>query len=358
MKKIITLSIVVVLTLAMLVGCGAPAETASQSPSAAAEESPSAAPEESPSAAPEESPSAPAEGTTYKIGFSNCSQDTPFFANMTPIIEDYAGAMGHEVIAISADNDVVKQNQDIQDLISAGIQILLINPVNEEGPVAGIEACNKAGIPVITVDKDVSEGSTVWVGRDNVTMGRMVGEYLIELLGGADAATGTILEIQGTAGSTTMMARRDGFNEAIAAAPGLTVVQSSYCDFDRSKAIPATQDMIQANDNIVAIFGHNDDMALGAAQVCQESGLDDVLVTGVDGLMEAVLAIETGGYAVTTSNDPVLLAQTAVDVGLKVLAGETLDSFVDAGTVVINKDNVAEYADASLDFATMVGKDL
>ena len=289
----------------------------------------------------------------FTIGFSNCSQDTPFFANMTPIIEDYAKTKGVKVVSLNADNDIVKQNKDIQDLLSQGIDALIINPVNEDGPSAGIEACNNANVPVITVDKNVKKGYTAWVGRDNVEMGRLVGERLVELLGG-ESAQGTILEIQGTAGSTTMMNRRDGFHEAIDKVPGLKIVQSSYCDYDRSKAIPATQDLLQANKDVVAIFGHNDDMALGAAQVCGEQGFSDIKVCGVDGLMEAVLQIESGKYACTASNDPVLMGQTAVDTALKILNGEEVEEFVDAGTVVIDGENVKDYADETLDFATMV----
>lgn len=294
-----------------------------------------------------------ASASELKIGFSNCSQDTPFFANMTPIIEDYAKEKGISVVSLNADNDIAKQNKDIQDLISQGINVLIINPVNEDGPSAGIEACNNADIPVITVDKNVKTGYTAWVGRDNVEMGRLVGEKLIEMLGG-ESATGTILEIQGTAGSTTMMNRRDGFHEAIDKVSGLKIVQSSYCDYDRSKAIPATQDLLQANKDVVAIFGHNDDMALGAAQVCAEQGFTDVKVCGVDGLMEAVLQIEADKYACTSSNDPVLLGQTAVDTAIRVFDGEEVEEFVDAGTVVIDSENVSEYADDALDFATMV----
>lgn len=331
-----------VITVAMLVataGCGSKAPTEGSS-----------APNASDPAAAEESSS---EGGDLTIGFSNCSQDTPFFANMTPIIQEYAQGLGVKVVALNADNDISKQNQDIQDLVSQGIDILIMNPVNEDGPSAGIEACNNADIPVVTVDKNVKSGYTTWVGRDNQEMGRLCGERLVELLGGEDAE-GTILEIQGTAGSTTMMQRRDGFHEAVDKVPGLTVVQSSYCDYDRSKAIPATQDLLQANSDIVAIFGHNDDMALGAAQVCGEKGMSDVLVCGVDGLMEAVLQIQEGKYAITTSNDPVLLGQTAVDAAIQIHNGEEVEDFIDAGTVVIDAENVDEYADPNLDFATMV----
>lgn len=290
---------------------------------------------------------------TYKIGFSQCILDSPFYVSMKDVAESYAKELGIEFVYADAQNDVSKQNTDIQDLISGGIDALILNPVNAEGVKPGLEACKAAGIPVITVDRNVSEGNTAYVGRDNEEMGRLVGEALVKLLGGKDKAKGKILEVQGTAGDTVMMARRDGFEKAVAEAPGLKVVQSAYCDYTRSKAVTATQDLIQSNPDIVAVYGHNDDMSLGALQVLQENGVKDVVVTGVDGLMEAVKKIQEGSYAITTMNDPGSLGKAAVDTALKVLKGESYEKYVDAGTGVIDSSNVADYVDDSLTFAAM-----
>ncbi len=293
------------------------------------------------------------EDGTYKIGFSQCILDSPFYVSMKDVAESYAKEIGVEFVYADAQNDVSKQNTDIQDLISGGIDALILNPVNAEGVKPALEACKAAGIPVITVDRNVSEGNTAYVGRDNEEMGRLVGEALVELLGGNENAKGKILEVQGTAGDTVMMARRDGFEKAIAAAPGLKIVQSAYCDYTRSKAVTATQDLIQSNPDIVAVYGHNDDMSLGALQVLQENGIKDVVVTGVDGLMEAVKKIQDGSYAITTMNDPGSLGKAAVDTALKVLKGEPYEEYVDAGTGVIDAGNVADYVDDSLTFAAM-----
>ena len=267
--------------------------------------------------------------------------------------EEYAKELGVDLTIVSADDDVTKQNNDINDMITSGIDALIVNPINAEGIAPSIEACTNADIPVITVDRNINEGYTAYVGRDNEEMGRLVGEALVEYLGGKDAAEGTILEIQGTAGDTVMMARRDGFEAAVAEAPGLEVVQSAYCDYTRSKAVTATQDLLQSNDNIVAVYGHNDDMSLGAAQVLQEQGIEGVAVCGVDGLMEAVMAIEDGTYAITTMNDPGSLIKAALDTTLKILNGEEYEEYVDAGTGVIDSSNVADYVDESLAFAAM-----
>ena len=290
---------------------------------------------------------------SYKIGFAQCTLASPFYVSMKDVAEEYAKELGVDLTVVSADDDVTKQNNDINDMITSGIDALIVNPINAEGIAPAIEACTNADIPVITVDRNINEGYTAYVGRDNEEMGRLVGEALVELLGGKDAAEGTILEIQGTAGDTVMMARRDGFEAAVAEAPGLEVVQSAYCDYTRSKAVTATQDLLQSNDNIVAVYGHNDDMALGASQVLQEQGVEGVAVCGVDGLMEEVMAIEAGTYSITTMNDPGSLIRAALDTTLQILNGEDYEEYVDAGTGVIDSENVADYVDESLAFAAM-----
>ena len=279
---------------------------------------------------------------------------SPFYVTMVDEFENYCKEKGVEPMAISADEDVQKQNQDIMDMIAAGIDALILNPINLESVQTGIDACVEAGIPVITVDRMASSGGTAVVKRDNYEMGRLTGEALLEALGGADKAEGTILELQGTAGDQVMMDRRDGFESVFEGVEGINIVQSVNCDYVRAKALTAAQDMIQGNDNIVAIYGHNDDMAMGGLQAAQEAGLEDVLVCGVDGLMEAVEAIANGeGYVATTLNDPGTELKVAADTAIKVLNGEDFEEEVDAGTGLIDTSNAADYVDDSLSFAAM-----
>ena len=296
------------------------------------------------------------EAESYKIGFSQATMASPFYVTMVDEFEKYCEENGVEPMAISADEDVQKQNQDIMDMIAAGIDALILNPINLESVQTGIDACVEAGIPVITVDRMASSGGTAVVKRDNKEMGRLVGERLLEELGGAEAAEGTIIELQGTAGDQVMMDRRDGFESAFEGVDGITIVQSVNCDYVRAKAVVAAQDLIQANldNNIVAIYGHNDDMAIGGMQAAQEAGLEGVLICGVDGLMEAVEAIANGeGYICTTLNDPGTELKVAADTAIKVLNGDDFEEEVDAGTGLVDTANAAEYVDESLSFAAM-----
>lgn len=283
-------------------------------------------------------PTASAEGLV--IGFSQVTLQSPFYVELREGAEAAAAAENDELIFLDANGDVSKQNNDIQDLITRGVDVLILNPVNPEAVIPSIEAAQEAGIPVITVDRPVTEGAVAHVGRDNVEMGRLVGEAIVNALNNEPSK---IIEIQGDAGGIVMMNRRDGFHSAAEAA-GMTIVEGPYAEYIRANAVVAMQDLLEAHPDVKAIYAHNDDMALGALQVLRESGRDDVLVAGVDGLSEALeIMEESGQYVATALNDPRYLGDVTIQTARQVVAGEEVPEFVDAGTTLVTPDNVGEF---------------
>jgi ribose transport system substrate-binding protein len=256
------------------------------------------------------------------------------------------GEAGTAVKTVAADDaltigfsQATKQNNDVQDLITRGVDVLIINPVDPKGIAPALAAAEAAGIQVVTVDRPVESGAVSFVGRDNEAMGKLVGDQLVATLGDAG---GTVVEIQGDAGGAVAAARSAGFHDAVDAVPSIEVVEGPYANYVRSEAVTAMQDLLQANPDVKAVYAHNDDMALGAMQVLGENGRSDVKVFGVDGLMEAVEAIADGDqYVATAVNDPGSEGASAVDTASSVARGEAVDEFVDAGTGLISKDNAS-----------------
>lgn len=285
------------------------------------------------------------------IGFSQCTLDSPFYVALMDAAKAEAKTHGVAFTYLDAQNDVQKQNNDIMDLINKGVDVLLINPVDPEGVTPSVESAQRAGIPIVSVDRSISGDIDSLIGRDNKVMGKVAGDLAVELLGGKGKAQGKILEVQGAAGGSVMMARRDGFHQAVDQETGITVIQSPYCDYVRSKAVKATQDIIQAHPDIDLIYAHNDDMALGALQVFEQNG-KNVHVVGVDGLMEAVKAIMDGRYDGTAMNDPAVLGKLAVQTAIKLANGESVETFIDGGTGLIDSSNAAEFYNESNTFAT------
>lgn len=288
------------------------------------------------------------------IGFSQCTIQSPFYVSLMNAASAKAKEMGARLIYADAQENISKQNADVMDLITRGIDILLLNPVNAGGVAPAINAAKEAGIPIVTVDRPISgSAAKVFVGRKNYDMGKLAGQVAVELLGGPGKAKGKIIEIQGAAGDQVMMDRRDGFHSVVEKEKGVKIIQSPYCDYVRSKAISAFQDLIQTHPDVDLVYAHNDDMALGAVQVLKQNDrLNDVFVVGIDGLMEAIKAIKNGEMNATVLNDPQYLGELAVEVALGILDGKDYPEFVDAGTGLVTTENAADFYNEDLTFAS------
>jgi ribose transport system substrate-binding protein len=280
------------------------------------------------------------ETQSLTIGFSQATQQSPFYVALGDGVRAAAEAAGATLIYVDANGDIEKQNNDIEDLITQGVDALLINPVDPQGIAPSMASAEAAGIPVITVDR-FAEGAIAHIGRDNVAMGRLVGDAVLAELG---SEGGKILEIQGDAGGTVAMDRSAGFNAAFEGVDSVTVVQGPYAEYIRANAVTAMQDLLQAHPDVRAVYAHNDDMALGALQVLLENGRTDVLVSGVDGLMEAVEAIANGDqYVATSLNDPISLGAIAARTALAAANGETVDAYIDAGSGLVDGSNASSF---------------
>jgi len=277
---------------------------------------------------------------TITLGFSQATQQSPFYVELGTGVKEAAEADGAELIYVDANGDVTKQNNDIEDLITKNVDVLLINPVDPQGIAPALASAKAAGIPVITVDRS-AEGALAHVGRDNVAMGKLVGDAVSDALG---AEGGKIIEIQGDAGGTVAMDRSSGFHSSFEGNDAVEIVAGPYAEYIRANAVTAMQDLLQANPDVKVVYAHNDDMALGALQVLKENGREDVLVAGVDGLMEAVEAINDGDqYVATSLNDPISLGAVAAETAIAAANGEDVDAEIDAGSALVSKDNAAEY---------------
>lgn len=279
-----------------------------------------------------------------KIGFSQVTLQSPFYVQLKEGAEAAAKASGNTLVFLDANGDVSKQNNDIQDLITQGVNAIIINPVNPDAVVPSLEAAVSAGIPVITVDRSVNgEGVTAHIGRDNKKMGELVGEAVVAKLKADGVESAKIIEIQGDAGGAVMMDRRDGFHKALEGTKH-TIVAGPYAEYIRANAVTAMQDLLQANPDVKVVYAHNDDMALGALQVLQESGRNDVSVAGVDGLSEALETMSKGDHYIATAlNDPKYLGDVTIQVAIQAAAKKDVPKFVDAGTEVVTKANVSKF---------------
>lgn len=258
----------------------------------------------------------------YIIGFSISTLNNPFFVTLSEGAEARASELGAGISVVDAQNDAAKQASDIEDLIQQDVDLIMINPVDSEAVATAVESANSADIPVITVDRSVEGGEVVsHIASDNVAGGAMAGEYLLSLVGeGAQVA-----ELQGIPGASATRERGEGFNNV--AQESLDVVAQQTANFDRAEGLTVMENILQSHPDIVGVFAHNDEMALGALEAIEAAG-KDIEVVGFDATEDAVQAVEEGRLAGTVAQKPELIGETGVETAVQFLDGEEVEASI------------------------------
>ena len=239
----------------------------------------------------------------------------------------------------SASNDSETQIEQIRELLTAGIDLLIVSP-NEAKPLTPIiEEVYQSGIPVILIDRKTnSDAFTVHIGADNFEIGFTAAEYLASHLEGKNQ----ILELRLPLVTTPAIERNEGFLSGISRHKSLEVVKGiELYDYLNviSDSLPS---IIDSFPDIDAVFGHNDLIAIYAQQIVQEhQGQNDLTFVGVDGIPGEGQGIEAvvNGVLQATLLYPTGGAE-AIQVASSLLHGEAVPKEYKLQTTVIDSTNV------------------
>lgn len=201
----------------------------------------------------------------YVIGVSQCSEDSWRTKLKAELEQSTYFNEDVELRVLSADDDVEVQKKQIRQLMSDGIDLLIVSPQQTESLSSAIKEVTDKKIPVVLFDRksDITDYSA-FMGADNYAIGEMMGEYAAGQLGGV----GNIVEIAGEHGSSPAIERHRGFNDAIKRYPGMKVIGYAEGDWKQKSGEEAMTKILNTLGNsgirIDCVFGGNDRMALGA----------------------------------------------------------------------------------------------
>ncbi len=254
---------------------------------------------------------------------------------------------GVELISTSANNDMQTQIADVENMVQKDIDGLLMYAIDSAG-LSPIAAEVNANIPVGTVDVGVSETEVDFhVASNNYDIGcmaaRCVGDYL--------DGKGTIA-IVGWSIVDATVDREKGFQDTLAAEyPDITIA-TYYGDggSDRTAALNATENILQAHPNLDMIWGSNQQAALGALAAVDAANVD-IPIFGVDSDVESLTAIlENPRFIGTISQDPYMMGYAAVKTMAAALRGEKVEKNVFTEVHVVTSENAAEFLEKEQEY--------
>lgn len=269
-----------------------------------------------------------------KIALVVSTLNNPFFVTLKDGAVAKAKELGYELVILDSQNNPAKELANVEDILVKGTKVLLINPTDSDAVGNAVMAANKAGIPVITLDRASAKGAVVThIASDNVAGGKAAGDFIVEKLG-SDAK---VIQLQGIVGTSASRERGEGFKQAQEAA-GFTIIAAQPADFDRAKGMNVMQNLLTANPNVQAVFAENDEMALGAVRAIRSAGLDNILVVGFDGTEDAIKAVDRGQMAATIAQQPDLIGIKGVEAAQMIIEGETPEANIPVELKVITKE--------------------
>lgn len=250
-----------------------------------------------------------ASASSKRVGVTLLTREHEFYRELEAGLREAAQRAGYELIITSGDFDLAKQQSQIENFVVQRVDAIVVCPADSKGIGPAIEQANAAGIPVFTADIKAQGGKVVsHIASDNLEGGRMAGDYVAKALGGQGS-----VGIIGQQEVQTGLDRENGFKEALSQYPGIKVVAVLNGGGVRDRALKAAEDMLQGNPEIKAIFGINDDSALGALSAAETRGRKDLVIVGYDATPEAVNAIKRGSQLKAD------VAQQPRDIGAKTI---------------------------------------
>jgi ribose transport system substrate-binding protein len=265
---------------------------------------------------------------TYKVGFSQVEMNNPWRTAQTESMQSEAEARGDELVYTDAGGSEAKQISDIDAMIAQQVDLIFLAPRSEKPLAQAVLKAKAAGIPVILLDRDVDheiakpgEDFVCFIGSNFIQEGARAAEWLVTAMGG----TATIIELEGTTGSSPAIDRQKGFRDYLAGTykpeehegtpaavvaggyPDMKIVASQTGDFARDEGRQVFETLYQANPEANAVYAHNDEMALGAIAALEAAGKvpgTDVTIVSVDGSRDALQAIIDGKLGATVECNP------------------------------------------------------
>jgi inositol transport system substrate-binding protein len=332
MKKTLAILMVLLSMVFVFVGCANTATTPEPSKAASTEPSQAAEPSDAASTEPSK---------TLKIGATFYSLQNEFTMRMDNAGKKWAEENGVEYVSYDGNYDAATQLSQVETMIADGCDAIILNPQDAVACAAAVELAAAANIPVIGVNTMVeSDLLTSYVGSQDVSAGEDIMKYMIEYLGKDEF---NIVIIEGPMGQSAQLQRIEGIENVLKNYPKIKELARDTANWSRSEAMTLMETWLTAyGDDIHAIIAENDEMALGAREAVEAAG-KDIPAIGIDGITDAVAAIQKGSMIASDFQNAEGQMTGALDTAVKVINGEKVEKFYWIPFEMITPDNAADY---------------
>ncbi|MEE4605307.1 MAG: sugar ABC transporter substrate-binding protein [Desulfobacteraceae bacterium] len=278
---------------------------------------------------------------TILLSMKGPGAGNPFWAAVEKGAREKAKELGVDLVVLAPpqESDITSQIAQIEDQMTKGVDGIALAPTDPDALAPIVDEALAEGTKVVFVDTNGKNKGVTFIGTNNEMGAKLAADYICKNVPkGSDVAI-----LQGIIVQSTGRFRADGSHKGLTEC-GLNIVAEQPADWDRAKGQAVMENILVGNPNIKAVFASNDNMALGAAEALKQAGvLDKVLLVGFDANPDAAVSILASEMSASVAQNPYNMGALSVENLMKLIKGEKLAPVIDTGTVLVTKENAAEY---------------
>lgn len=283
------------------------------------------------------------------VGISMALFDDNFLTVLRNGMQDYAKTMPGVTLQVEdAQNDVAKQQSQIQNFIAAGVKAIIVNPVDTDATTAMSKIAADAGVALVYVNREPVNVDTLpekqaFVASEETLAGTLEAKEVCRLLGGKGKAVIAMGELSNQGARMRTKAVHDVF--ATDACKGIKIVEEQTANWQRTQGADLVTNWLSSGVEFDAVISNNDEMAIGAIQALKAAGKDmkKVVVAGVDATQDALSAMQAGDLDVTVFQDAAGQGKGALDAALTLAKGGKVEKKVYIPFQLVTPENVKTF---------------
>lgn len=263
-----------------------------------------------------------------KIGFAMDTVKEERWQRDHDAFEAHCREINVECVITVADNKADKQANDVDNLLTQGIDALVIAPHDATQAATMVDKAKAQGIPVISYDRLInSDKIDLYISHQVPVIGQKIAQYALD-----HQPTGNYVMVYGASTDNNALIMKNSelavLKPAVDGGKIKIVAEQFINDWKPELALNFAENALtQNNDKIDAFVVSNDGMAGGVVSALEKRGLTGkILVTGQDAGLEALRNIAEGKQTMTVYKPIIPLATQAVDSAVKLAKGESLST--------------------------------
>ena len=233
-----------------------------------------------------------------------------------------------EIVYSNADQDAAQQQQQVEAALTEGVDVMVLDPVDSASAAGMVNQAEAQDVPVISYDRLIldSPGVDYYVSFDNVRVGELQGEALVNKLAEDGNPTGPIVKIKGSPTDNNAKLFDEGAQSKFDEASVEIAQEYDTPDWSPDKAQQEMEQAITAEgkDGFTGVYAMNDGTAGGAIAAMKSAGIDPktVPVTGQDAELEAIQRILVGEQFMTVYKATIDETAAAAELAVALAQGE------------------------------------